>query len=680
MGMFKYAYFVLAATFLIMSSLLVYNSEENKSYNFNRHQNLHPMQVPFDIVYNLGVKDQTSANILVADLSTVTFNTPAFSSRLASASDIQMMLNEPNPLTSVVYPIIDNTVKSRRLFDLSIYDVKMKDGVMVYNAPPVMTNRTQSITSVQNILKVDDEVRLKLVQTDYYCPIRLGKTIENYQDWKTRTEQKSETFKEKYESHMQFRYNNIHETKCHIQRVDSMVMAHVGIDLYSIFSTHSSNTLLLGVTCIGFAFSSFIAINLLRRDIQLKIKNEPPASTENDRAAAETRRIKEMKLHTLTTLFKIVCVFIVILLLSLEYMFKTSYAEATKNRIIPTSSFLFVFCSSVVSFLILYMHGPFKIYGDDNRIENEIKEYCQGCRNDEINKYLVNMGIDVVTATVIVNSTDAGSLDNFESQNNSAPACDQLIKSGLFPSMDIIKEKIESETEVLLCSYAWFVTMPLFFMSLYANNIYGVDLNMQLILIPIIAVFVLDIIYVRIALIIDVVWDIYIKNQRDNVFDSGQKSPDLPDMPPLKHILYWLKLILWAVFLVIRLTIIIIPYTVFKDESKNNYELVLGFQVIFEVIPVLLGLLDLIHTSRQKDMDMLTLNQSTQSTKASMTDRAFTTIEQLMEVKNPSLRIYASLIVYYPLLVIACAVMVGVYYEQKMPNDQALKLPMFFAH
>ncbi len=678
--MFKYAYFVLAATFLIMSSLLVYNSEENKSYNFNRHQNLHPMQVPFDIVYNMGVKDQTSANILVADLSTVTFNTPAFSSRLASASDIQMMLNEPNPLTSVVYPIIDNTVKSRRLFDLSIYDVKMKDGVMVYNAPPVMTNRTQSITSVQNILKVDDEVRLKLVQTDYYCPIRLGKTIENYQDWKTRTEQKSETFKEKYESHMQFRYNNIHETKCHIQRVDSMVMAHVGIDLYSIFSTHSSNTLLLGVTCIGFAFSSFIAINLLRRDIQLKIKNEPPASTENDRAAAETRRIKEMKLHTLTTLFKIVCVFIVILLLSLEYMFKTSYAEATKNRIIPTSSFLFVFCSSVVSFLILYMHGPFKIYGDDNRIENEIKEYCQGCRNDEINKYLVNMGIDVVTATVIVNSTDAGSLDNFESQNNSAPACDQLIKSGLFPSMDIIKEKIESETEVLLCSYAWFVTMPLFFMSLYANNIYGVDLNMQLILIPIIAVFVLDIIYVRIALIIDVVWDIYIKNQRDNVFDSGQKSPDLPDMPPLKHILYWLKLILWAVFLVIRLTIIIIPYTVFKDESKNNYELVLGFQVIFEVIPVLLGLLDLIHTSRQKDMDMLTLNQSTQSTKASMTDRAFTTIEQLMEVKNPSLRIYASLIVYYPLLVIACAVMVGVYYEQKMPNDQALKLPMFFAH
>ena len=675
MGMYKYAYFVLATMFLIMSSLLVYNSNENKSYNFNRHQNLHPMQVPFDIVYNMGVKDQTSANILVADLSTVTFNTPAFSSRLASASDIQMMLNEPNPLNSVVYPIIDNTVKSRRLFDLSIYDVKIKDGVMVYNAPPALTNQTRSIDSVQDIFKLDDQVRLKLVQTEYYCPIRLGKTIENYQDWKTRTEQKSETFKEKYESHMQFTYNNVHETKCHIQRVDSMVMAHVGIDLYNIFSTHSSNTLLLGVTCIGFAFSSFIAINLLRRDIQLKIKEEHVANDGNDRTAAETRRIKEMKLHTLTTLFKIVCVCIVILLLSLEYMFKTSYAEATKNRIIPTSSFLFVFCSSVVSFLILYMHGPFKIYGDDSRIENEIKEYCRECRKGEVNKYLVNMGISVVAPTVTFESQG----DN-ESPIDSEQSYDQLIKSGLFPSMDIIKEKIESETEVLLSSYAWFVTLPLFFMSLYTNKIYGVDLNMQLILIPIIAVFILDIIYIRIALIIDVVWDIYIKNQRDIVFDSGQKSPELLDMPPLKHILCWLKFILWAVFLVIRLTIIIIPYTVFKDESKNNYELVLAFQIIFEVVPVLLGFVDFFHTSMQKDMDMASLNQSTTGTKSSTTKQVLLTVEDMIGAKNPSLRIFVSLLVYYPLLVIACAIMVGIHYEQKMPNDQALKLPTFFAY
>ena len=684
MGMYTIAYFALAAIFLIMSSLLVYNSEENKSYNFNRHQNLHPMQVPFDIVYNMGVRDQTSANILVADLSTVTFNTPAFSSRLASASDIMMMLNEPNPLNSVVYPIIDNTVKSRRLFDLSIYDVKMKDGVMVYNAPPTLTNRTRSVTSVQDILKVKDEVQLKLVQTDYYCPIRFGKRIEDYQDWKTRTEQRSETFKEKYESHMQFTYNNVHETKCHIQRVDSMVMAHVGIDLYNIFSTHSSNTLLLGVTCIGFAFSSFVAINLLRRDIQLKIKNE--AYDESDRTIAESHRIKEMKLHTLTTLFKIVCVFIVVLLLSLEYIFKTSYAEATKNRIIPTSSFLFVFCSSVVSFLILYMHGPFKIYGDDSHIENVIKEYCKECKNDEVNTYLANMGIDVITSTVTVGSKDTALLSENGNPDDSTQSCNILIKSGLFPSMDIIKEKIESETEVLLSSYAWFVTMPLFFMSLYTNKIYGVDLNMQLILIPIIAVFTLDIIYIRITLIIDVVWDIYIKNQRDAVFDSGRKSPELPDMPPLKHILCWLKFILWFVFLMIRLTIIIIPYTVFKDESKNNYELVLAFQIIFEVVPVLLGAFDLMHTSAQKEMDMSNLNPSTGNRESngrkisSMTDQFLMSVGEFTSRKKLSLRIFISLFVYYPFLVLACAVAIGTSINEKMSNEQALKLPMFFAH
>jgi hypothetical protein len=250
--------------------------------------------------------------------------------------------------------------------------------------------------------------------------------------------------------------------------------------------------------------------------------------------------------------------------------------------------------------------------------------------------------------------------------------------------MDIIKEKIESETEVLLSSYAWFVTLPLFFMSLYTNKIYGVDLNMQLILIPIIAVFILDIIYIRIALIIDVVWDIYIKNQRDTVFDSGQKSPDLPDMPPLKHILCWLKFILWVVFLAIRLTVIIIPYTVFKDESKNNYELVVAFQVIFEVVPVLLGLIDLVNTSKQKVMDMYNLNQVTEEVtegkKSRMTDKFFMSVDDMISIKKPSLRIYISLFVYYPLLAIACATMVGVHYEQKMPNDQALKLPMFFAY
>jgi Na+-transporting NADH:ubiquinone oxidoreductase subunit NqrE len=78
-------------------------------------------------------------------------------------------------------------------------------------------------------------------------------------------------------------------------------------------------------------------------------------------------------------------------------------------------------------------------------------------------------------------------------------------------------------------------------------------------------------------------------------------------------------------------------------------------------------------------MDMSSLNQSTEGTNQ-QNNLFFITIQEMIEVKKPSLRIFVSLIVYYPLLVIACATMVGVLYEQKMPNDQALKLPMFFAH
>ena len=147
-------------------------------------------------------------------------------------------------------------------------------------------------------------------------------------------------------------------------------------------------------------------------------------------------------------------------------------------------------------------------------------------------------------------------------------------------------------------------------------------------------------------------------------------------MPPLKHILCWLKFILWVVFLAIRLTVIIIPYTLFKDESKNNYELVVAFQVIFEVVPVLLGLIDLMNTSQQKAMDMSNLNPETQST----TNQFLMSVNEMISVKKPSLRIYMSLFVYYPLLAIACATLIGTAYEQKMSNEQALKLPTFFVH
>jgi hypothetical protein len=191
---------------------------------------------------------------------------------------------------------------------------------------------------------------------------------------------------------------------------------------------------------------------------------------------------------------------------------------------------------------------------------------------------------------------------------------------------------------------------------------------------------ILDVIYIRITLTIDIVWDIYIKNQRDSVFDSGEKIGELPDMPVLKQILLYLKFILWLVFVVVRLTIIVIPYTVFKDDSTINYELVLAFLVIFEVTPILFGLFDIIHTSMHKDMDMSTLNQWTEDNSSGMITRALMSVQEMTAGKKRSLRIYLSLFLYYPLIAIACLVVLATAYDQKMPNEQALKLPMFFAH
>jgi len=292
------------------------------------------------------------------------------------------------------------------------------------------------------------------------------------------------------------------------------------------------------------------------------------------------------------------------------------------------------------------------------------------------------MGMSIDKADVVI-QTQSGKLPEEDQKYNddfSVESCDLLIKSGLFPSMDIIKEKIESETEVMLSSYAWFIMLPLFFMSLYTNKIYGVDLNMQLILLPIIAVCILDVIYIRIALIIDIVWDIYIKNQRDYVFDRGEKIGELEDMPTLKLILLYLKFILLLVFLVVRHTIIVIPYTVFKDDSTINYEVVLAFLIIFELTPIFFGLFDIMHTSGQKDMDMSTLNQPTDGKSPGMFTRGLMSVQEMTAGKKQPLRIFVSLFLYYPLIAIACLVVIATSYDQKMPNEQALKLPMFFAY
>jgi hypothetical protein len=589
-------YGAIAALFLAMSIfILVTASEKDRAWRFNRHLSLHPMQAPFDLAYNFHLKDFTSVNILISDMSTISFNTPGLPSRLASAAHIGEMLREPNPMPSIVYPIIDNSTKSRRLFGLSMHDLKMKDGAIAYNtmlalAPPA-SNRSNATTvdvtqpdpgNIQDMFVMTETLTLK--QTAYYCPIRGPNRIEEYGDWIKRTEQPHDTFAKTYTSHMEFSYTSIHEKKCHAQRSDSMVMAHVAVDLYSVFSTHSTFSLLLGVTLLGFAFASFAAINSLYRHIDDSLQDKE--SETKSSFSQDDHRKKEMQLHTLTTLLKLVCVVMVVAFLSVEYVYKTGHADWTKNKVIPTSSMLCIFCSSVLAFLILYMHGPSKMIGRDHRMMAEIRRYCES-KEVGVKAYLESMGL-----------AWTGTAHDF---------IKILIERRIFPSLDLIREKIESEGEVLIYSYVWFITIPLYFMAWYADKAYGVDIHMQLIILAIMAGCALDVIYIRMAMIIDVVWDIYIKNHRDDVFDHVVLQSRDPVQTPSKGFrdtIFELKILMWALFTVVRLTIIIIPYMLLKEECENECVTLEAFIVVFEVLPVLVPFLDQLRTMWNKEYDL----------------------------------------------------------------------------
>lgn len=662
---------LLGLAFLVMSSLILISVDSKmKSRQFNRHQNLHPMQAPFELSYNFQLKNITSLNILISDLSTISFNTHGFPSRLASAAQVGKMLNASDSLTSIVYPIIDNTTQSRILFAMSARDVKMKGDAMLLNAvnsilgllstmPSVNLNTTVSVKqpdNIQDIFKIQDTLTLN--QTEYYCPIRGLNKFEDYQDWITRTEQKHASFLDSYNNHMQFTYNNIHEQKCHGQRTYSMVMTHVAMDMYNVFSTHSSGTLLLGVTSIGFAFLWFEAINLMYRDIDTDIqKDHPDEKSRPNTLAKEDHRKKEMKLHTLTTLLKLICVLLVVIFLSVDYVYKTSYADWTKNRMIPTSSFLSVFCSSVLTFLVLYMHGSFKMIGEDTRIKREIKAYCKNITGDGIKRYLNGMGIKI-------DSEDKDIHENV------------LMKRGLFPSLDLIREKIESEKEVLLYSYAWFITIPLYFMAWYADKVYGVDLHMQVIILAIIAGCTLDIIYIRMALLIDVVWDIYIKNHRDDRFDSTvYSSLEIPTVPSsyFKNIIVFLKLILWVLFLVVRLTIIIIPYMLLKAECDHECGWLEFFIVVFEVLPVVVPLFDQIRTywNKERDFDNLMPHDVNNGSWKTNDSENIPLNAPIQDKKYEYWRVMIYCVVYYLTLTISCVVFCASHLRRYISENDA---------
>ena len=666
-------YASVAITFLGLSiAILVQVNEKDKALRFNRYQSLHPMQAPFDLAYNFQVKDFTSVNILISDISTISFNTPGLPSRLASAAHIGMMLHEPNPLPSIVYPIIDKSTKSRRLFGLSTHDLQMKDGAIAYAAVATMfaallSGRNQSNASavaakqlepenIQDMFVLDDADTLTLKQTDYYCPIRGPNSIEEYADWTKRTEQPHDTFADRYTSHMEFSYTNIHEKKCHAQRTDSMVMAHVAVDLYSVFSTHSTGSLLLGVTTLGFAFASFAAINSLYAHIDNDLQKPEEMAGRDGAGEKESHRKREMQLHTLTTLLKLVCVVLVVSFLSVEYMYKTDHADWTKNKVLPTSSFLCVFGASVLALLILYMHGPSKMIGKDVRMNSEIKKYCEIVGSENVGIYLRSMGV-----TTMVASTDNEKV---------------LITRGLFPSLDLIREKIESEKEVLMYSYSWFVVVPLFFMALYADKTYGVDLHMQLIVLAVLVGCTLDILYVRMAMIIDVVWDIYIKNYRDDRFDCkvlGTCTDDEKPSNEFKMMIIALKFMLWVLFVAIRFTIVLIPYQFFHTQCTMNCPFIEASIWVFEVIPILMPGLDQWRTWQNKDYDYNDLVGETAPVSETpvVPDSTLMAYFGAIERKHESLRVSWYCVVYYVVLTVTSIVFCAQHLAQHIPDNDA---------
>jgi hypothetical protein len=668
---------VMGVTLLALSIVILVSVDSKlKSYQFDRHQNLHPLQAPFDVAYNFQLKNITSLTILISDLSTISFNTIGFPSKLASAMQVGKMLNASKPLTSLVYPIIDNTTKSRILFDLAAHYMHMNGDIMAFmqmlasSLPTIssvsnMSNTTvgvkqpEPVPMIQNIFKIHDTLTLN--QTDYYCPLRGPTSFEQYADWVKRTEQSQSSFEDSYKSHMQFTYNNIHEQKCHGQRTESMVMTHVAIDMYNLFSTHSTGTLLLGVTSIAFAFLWFETINLLYANIGADMDTTVDETYRPNSLKKEEHRVKQMKLHTLTTLLKLICVVLVVVFLSVNYVYNTSYADWTKNRIIPTSSFLMVSCSSVLAFLILYMHGSFKMIGHDARMKMEIKTYCERIEENKLKDYLDSMGVTL--------------LNNKENTLNRQQYIEAMISRGLFPSLDLIREKIESEKEVLLYSYSWFVTIPLFFMAWYTDKVYGVDLHMQLILLAFQVGCILDILYIRMALLIDVVWDIYIKNHRDDQFDSKVYTlgsvADITD-PFFQNTVVEVKFVLWVLFLVVRLTIIIIPEMLFEEECDKNCGWLTAFVVAFEVIPILVPLVDQYRTYMNKEYDVDDFKpHNTSVDKAG--ENKFTGGEPMKDRKNENLRVLVYCVVYYFVLTVACVIFCVVHLGQGIPeNDKRM--------
>jgi len=189
------------------------------------YRNLHPMEYP------------TS----VTDLAVVSFRTPALPARLASAWEIQNMLDMPkDPTASVyamVYPVIDKTIGMQHLLQM-------------HKAP---SQADCAACSVQSAFTVSNAILAN--QTQFYCPHHGELEV----DWLRRTEQEQTVdISNAFKQYTHFEFYNEHASDCRAQRMPPMVLAHVATNVYSLFSSHNVAILLLYTACVNALFSAVI--------------------------------------------------------------------------------------------------------------------------------------------------------------------------------------------------------------------------------------------------------------------------------------------------------------------------------------------------------------------------------------------------------------------------------------
>jgi hypothetical protein len=177
------------------------------------------------------------------------------------------------------------------------------------------------------------------------------------------------------------------------------------------------------------------------------------------------------------------------------------------------------------------------------------------------------------------------------------------------------------------------------------------------------------------AMIIDVVWDIYIKNYRDDRFDCKVLGtcPDTQEpSAEFKRMIIGLKIMLWVLFVAIRFTIVLIPYQFFHTQCTMNCPFIEASIWVFEVIPIVMPALDQWRTWQNKDYDFEDLvGADAPVSEAGSAPESTMAYFGAIERKHESLRVTWYCVVYYIVLAVTSVVFCVRHLDQYIPDNDA---------